>query len=199
MFIIDWFKNAVRAAFTPPPVPSTDRELTEAERDIEHAAELVESNVRAEWVRRARSMVGRGFYCLGAGGRDPKAPTPFGTCNHPDEHTHDRYGKAIFCDCSGFLCWVIRRLRHDKASDRWLNTDEMERLAKPQRIPWHMAVPGDIVVYGAGKAIGHCGLVVEVDDSGPIRVVHCQASKAPAVTETSAELFFRKGAVIWRP
>jgi len=163
-----------------------------------HEAELPES------VMRARSMVGAGFYCLGAGGRDPSAPRPFGACNHPSTHTHGRYGKALFCDCSGFVAWCCG-LPRKSAEGVWLYTDQLEADARGQvkgdlgdGVPWHLAQPGDLIVYGAGKAIGHVGIVSEVDDAGPVKVIHCQASRAPAVVETSPAVFERHKAVILR-
>lgn len=196
----------VRALFTPPPIPSTDDLMDETEREIEEGAALVESNRRAEWVRRARSMVGSGRYCLGAGpGAKGNPRTPFGPCAKPDEHTHEHAG-PVFSDCSGFTSWVTGVPRYDVDAKVWRNTDHLQADAEGKvkgdigdGVPWKDALPGDLVVFGAGKRIGHVGIVVETDASGPTRVVHCQASKTPAVIETSEPgLFKRKGAVILR-
>lgn len=181
----------IRSLLTPLPVPSTDAEMREAEADIE-------ADALPEAVRRARAWVGKGRYCLGAGGKKPEADDPWSTCAKPTTHGHTPAGR-VFCDCSGFVCFVHRLARHDKTAGVWLNTDELEVRGKRQGIAWINARPGDIVSYGAGKAIGHCGIVSEVDDAGPVRVIHCQARGTVAVVETSADLFERKGAVLWRP
>ena len=196
--VLDLFRKAA----TPLAAPSTDRELAAAEREIEDGAAIVEANVRAEWVRRARSMVGHGRYCLGAGGRDVAGRTPFGPCAKPDVHTHEHAG-AVFCDCSGFCAWVVGVPRkHDGV---WFYTDQLEADARGQvkgdlgdGVPWAQAQPGDLVVYGAGPKIGHVGIVSEVDATGPAKVIHCQASTTPAVVETSPTVFRRRGAVILR-
>lgn len=195
--ILTAFFERFRSMAAPPPVPDTTHELVAAERDIEAGAELVEANIRAGWVRKARTTVGAGRYCLGAGAK-AGSPSPLSKCAKPKEHNHEHLG-AVFADCSGWLCWVLGRPRYDKASGRWLNSDEMERLGKLQGIPWTKAQPGDVVAYGAGKAIGHVGLVSEVDDAGPCKVIHCNAGAPPAIDETDESLFARKGAVIWRP
>jgi cell wall-associated NlpC family hydrolase len=155
-------------------------------------AELPESVIRA------RSMVGRGMYKLGAGGRNPAAETPF-----------DSDGR---CDCSGFLAWCVQRPRVvdvDPGPGRdevWFYTDQLEADARGKvkgdlgdGVPWEQAQPGDLVVYGAGPRVGHCGLVVEVGPSGPSRVVHCRSGRPPAVVETGADGFRKRGAVILRP
>ena len=194
----------LRSLLTPLPVPSTDAEMHAAERDIELDA-LPES------VRRARSMVGQGRYCLGAGGRDPAAARPFGPCAKPDVHTHEHAG-PVFADCSGFVAWCVQHRRvvdvdpGPKRDDVWFYTDTLEADAGPRPIkgdlgdgvPWAQAEPGDLIVYGAGPKIGHVGIVSASDHTGPTKVIHCQASKTPAVVETSAALFKAKGAVILR-
>lgn len=200
--VLDLFRKAT----TPPAVPSNDGLMTAAEAEIEGGAQLVEDNVRAEWVRRARSMVGHGRYCLGAGpGAKGNPRTPFGPCVKPDEHTHEHAG-PVFSDCSGFTSWATGIPRKDSETGIWRNTDHLEADARGKvkgdigdGVPWNQAKPGDLVVYGAGPKVGHVGIVVEVDANGPTRVVHCQASTTPAVTETKEPgLFKRKGAVVLR-
>jgi CHAP domain-containing protein len=185
------FGNLLRSLATPPSIPSNAKEMGEAEREIDEYVE-------PEALTRARSMVGKGYYCLGAGGKNPNALDPWSGCAKPATHGHEGLGR-VFSDCSGFIAWCWRLPRHDKTTDTWLNTDELEARGKRQGIPWHKAQPGDVVAYGAGAAIGHCGIASEVDDAGPTKVIHCNAGKAPAVDETSADLFERHGAVIWRP
>jgi hypothetical protein len=181
--------RAFRTATTPPAMVSTD--------EVMHVAELEIDEIHPA-LARARSMVGKGRYCLGAGGKRPDADHPWSTCAKPSQHAHRDLGTS-FSDCSGFTNWCHRLPRHDKANDVWLNSDEIERRGKAQGIAWKDALPGDVVAYGNGKAIGHVGIVSEVDDAGPVKVIHCQASKKPAVIETSADLFVHKKAVIWRP
>lgn len=202
----NYLRSLFRALLTPPPVSSTTAEMTEVEADIEAGAELVEANRRAEWVRRARSLVGAGRYCLGAGpGARNNPRTPFGPCAKPDEHTHEQAG-PVFCDCSGFTSWVTGIPRYDVDAKVWRNTDQLQADAEGKvkgdigdGVPWKDALPGDLVVYGNGAKVGHVGVVVESDANGPTRVVHCQASKTPAVIETKEPgLFKRKGAMVLR-
>lgn len=193
-FIVDLFRRAA----TPPLVPSTTPELTRVEAEIEADAARVAEDVHVAVLERARSMVGKGRYCLGAGGKRPDAEAPWSTCVKPTQHAHKDLG-TTFCDCSGFVNWCWRLPRLDKTTGEWRYTDNYELWGRKQGIAWKDARPGDVVAYGAGAAIGHCGIVSEVDDAGPVKVIHCQASKRPAVVEGDAEFFARKKAVIWRP
>jgi hypothetical protein len=183
------FRDWLRKLFTPPAMVSTDETMRVAELEIDEVPPAL---------ARARAFVGKGRYCLGAGNKRPDAAAPWTTCAKPSQHAHKDLGTS-FCDCSGFVTFCHQLPRHDRVKDQWLYTDSMEALGKKQGIPWKDAQPGDVVVYGAGKAIGHCGIVSEVDDAGPVKVIHCQASKRPAVIETNADLFEHKKAVIWRP
>src|SRR5690606_27353121 len=98
--------------FTPPAIPSTDSLMSETEEEIEAGAQIVEDNIRAGWVRKARQFVGQGKYCLGAGGKDPKAAVPWSKCAKPATHNHEHLG-AVFCDCSGFVDFVLGWSRND--------------------------------------------------------------------------------------
>lgn len=141
-----------------------------------------------ERVAFARSMVGRGRYALGAGGRDPNAPTPF---------------IAGRCDCSGFVAWAVGYDRKIGAlAFEWLNTDTMIIDALSENLFYELVtkeyLPGDVVVYpgidlnrdGKRDRVGHCGVIVE---GGALisqcRVVHCQARRSPAVIETDGAPF----------
>lgn len=183
--LIQPFVDLAKRIASPPPVPDTTPELEAVEREIE---DLPASVVWSE------QFVGQGEYCLGAGGRYATALKPWTRCAKPDQHRH-RHDKdrLIFSDCSGFLCraWGIPRKRDDGT---WLNTDEMERLARLHPVAWADRRPGDGVVYGAGRAIGHCGLYVGGD-----RVIHCSASGRHAVKKEGMGLWVRKGALILRP
>ena len=129
-------------------------------------------------------LVGRGSYRLGAGGKHPDAPDPF------------EEGK---CDCSGFLAWCFA-LPRKSDEGVWFYTDQLEADARGEvrgdlgdGVAWDDRQPGDLIVYGAGPRVGHCGILSGVDT-----VIHCQASTHPAVTETGLMLFERKGAVVLR-
>lgn len=138
---------------------------------------------REEAVARARSMVGQGVYELGAGGRDPAAKTPF---------------VGGRCDCSGFIAWC---LKYDRKVNlfhlEWMNTDAMVLDALTHSDMFYETTTpaaGDIVVYpgidlnrdGRRDRIGHVGIIVEAGRNvAKCRVVHCQASKSPAVIETN--------------
>lgn len=187
MFAALW--NWLRNLKAPPAVVSTDEVMQVAELEIDDVPPAL---------ARARAFVGKGRYCLGAGNRRPDADAPWTTCAKPGQHAHHDLGTS-FCDCSGFVTFCHRIPRHSNATGEWAYTDTMEEWGKKQGIAWKDAQLGDIVVYGAGKAIGHCGIVSQVDDAGPTHVIHCQASKRPAVIETTADLFEHKHAVIWRP
>lgn len=135
-------------------------------------------------VLRARSVLNQGKYELGGGNDDPDAPTPF-----------DKDGE---CDCSTFVAWCTKHRK--KVDGVYFYTDQIEADAKGQvkgdlgyRVPWEDRAPGDILVYGAGPATGHMGLV-----SGPGKVIHCRSGKPPAVVETSDQFFKDKGAVVFR-
>ncbi len=145
---------------------------------------------RARALERARSMVGRGRYHLGAGGKDPKAPDPF-----------DSDGTS---DCSGFVAWCLELPR--KSDDGvWFYTDALEADARGQvkgdlgdGVAWDAAQPGDLVVYGAGPKTGHVGIVSQVGAAGPVSAIHCRSGAAPAVVETGAAFFKARGAVVLR-
>lgn len=137
-----------------------------------------------ESVLRARSVLNQGKYELGGGNDDPEAATPF-----------DKNGE---CDCSTFVAWCTKRRK--KVDGVYFYTDQIEADAKRQvkgdlgyQVPWDQRALGDILVYGAGPATGHMGLV-----SGPGKVIHCRSGKPPAVVETGDQFFKDKGAVVFR-
>lgn len=157
-----------------------------------------------EAVARARSMVARDVvYRLGAGGVDPKAPTP-------------TTGGA--CDCSGFVAWclgVSRKTDHPLYASwngGWLETSAIVRDIKLTGAglflwcrTWDAAAPGDLLVYGdAGGHQGHVGMIVQLAPKGrrsleSTRVVHCSLGNyrttGKAVQETSAAPTFRRALV----
>jgi cell wall-associated NlpC family hydrolase len=177
--------------FRPPPAADTTPEIEAVEREIDEEAEPLA-------VRRMLQLVGHGVYCLGAGGRRPDASDPYSSCAKPGTHRHAHRGR-VFCDCSGAICWALGIPRKDPVTGRWLNTDEMERLARRQDIAWMHARPGDVLVFGAGAAIGHCGMVTRCDVGGPSMVAHFSASGTVGGKHEPPTLFKRKGALVWRP
>lgn len=134
-----------------------------------------------EAVARARSMLGKGVYVLGAGGYDPSDDDPQGK-----HYESDRYG----VDCSGFVnwCWGVSRVQRDEMRKiEYLNTTFMvndARRAARRFVQVELPSPGDAVVYGWYKkkdgkqGIGHVGLVVSCEGGTRsiferIRVIHC--------------------------
>ena len=145
---------------------------------------------RARALERARSMVGRGKYHLGSGGKDPKAADPF-----------DADGT---CDSSGFQAWCFE-LPRESDEGVWFYTDALEADARGQvkgdlgdGVPWEQAQPGDLVVYGAGPKTGHVGMISAVNNLGPTAAIHCRSGSLPAVVETGVLHFKARSAVILR-
>lgn len=144
-------------------------------------------------ILRAKSAINKGIrYELGKGGMNPNSILP--TTNK-------------LCDCSGFVCWVLGISRK---SDNpfyakfggWIYTDSMvidinsqaglfEKLNTPE--------VGCIVVYGAGREIGHVGLVSKVENGQMIKVIHCSSGNDTtyhdSIQETSAAVFNRADSV----
>lgn len=159
-------------------------------------------------------MLGRGRYCLGAGGKDPVAADPFGRCAKPEKHTHD--GERVFCDCSGFVAWCIGKPRKLDGYG-WIYTDQLVKDAARDlgphdlgvSVPKVEAMVGDIVVYGSVDTdgdgdrdlIGHVGIISWVRPGGvrtlgDVRVIHCQARGDVAVVETDGRIWERRGVVL---
>ena len=182
-------------------------------------------------VLRARSMVGRGMYGLGSGGRDPHAASPFGEYQPrkgeaPDRIAARRALGRVWCDCSGFVAWVIgmaRRLPGYARGWGYISTDGLIADAndpKRELVEWvrvgETVYPGDLLVYGAidsdndgdRDAIGHVAIVSHVPDgwvyTGPaslaaLTIIHCASSKHPgggAVRESLATAFAKRGGVL---
>jgi LysM repeat protein len=150
------------------------------------------SNVTS-FISKARGAIGKGIrYKLGSGGMNPNARLP----------TADNEA-----DCSGFICWVLGLSRQTsipfyKRYGGWIFTDSMVddvnstsgifiRLVLPE--------PGCIVIYGAGKAIGHVALVSEVSDGSMKKVIHCSSGNDrkfnDAIQETPPTVFMRPDAL----
>ncbi|MDB5120305.1 MAG: LysM protein [Sphingobacteriales bacterium] len=161
--------------------------------DMPEDAEFEVPVLREQIVLRARSVVGCDIrYKLGSGGLNPGHNLP----------SHNK-----LCDCSGFVCWVLGLSRKTdipfyKQHGGWIYTDSMvddvnssagifERLNFPE--------PGCIVVYGAGKKIGHVGIVSEVTDGTMKNVIHCSHGNSnrfnAAIQETAPTVFNRPDAI----
>lgn len=143
-------------------------------------------------INKARSVIGKRIvYKLGAGGMDEKYPLPT---------------KNGECDCSGFVCWVLGLSRKTKIPfyqpGGWIYTDSMvEDINRNAGIFDRLTVPevGCIVVYGAGKEIGHVGFISEVENGKMKKVIHCSSgnykSFKDAIQETSPKVFERADAL----
>lgn len=138
---------------------------------------------RAAIVARARSALGKGVvYVLGAGGGDPHQPL------------------AHESDCSGFADWVLGISRDSTG----LNTDALVQDGHTpgglfDEVTMAEALPGDLLVYGAGKghSYGHVGVITEVSAGQATKVVHCHSGD-PAVVETGPEVFTSRGGIVVR-
>lgn len=162
---------------------------------------------RNDAVLRALSMVGKGVYELGAGGRKPSNKDPLGD---------SRKGKPgrMYCDCSGFVCWSlgIDRLQtwanSNPDDDTWYSCEWMiedalsEKYVLFEKIPLDKQVmPGDIIVYGPkGKMKwGHVGLITsvlpgfkrgETDWWKFLSITHCSTGGTAAVRTSNAKIWY---------
>lgn len=134
-------------------------------------------------VRRARSAIGRGIrYRLGHGGV------------HVRDELPTRTG---YCDCSGFIAWVLGISRVPKPGRQWwLETTNIYRDATSGKrstfVQIPHPVPGCLVVYPDRKVLGvhregHIGVVTRVLD-GRIWTVDCSASDGGKTKEAIREL-----------
>ena len=150
---------------------------------------------RADIVQRARSVIGRGLYKLGAGGRVPANATPF---------------DAQYCDCSGFVAWCcgVDRYQPKTIAGEWIETSAMVTDALNVHALFKLITPcepGDILVYGdrhdrGNVTEGHTGIISAVDEAGhPLAAIHCshgnQRAFGHAVIETGAEIFTKHAAL----
>lgn len=154
---------------------------------------------REQVVTRARAACGKNMqYVLGHGGMYPENDQP----SKPE----------IGCDCSGMALWAVGTSRYHpedpwfKATrGGWIDTttivlDCQTSYGLFSAVDWAEAKPGDLLVYGdTPKGQGHVGVVTEVDESGPVRVVHCSKGNAKtlgdAIAETDVKVFKRRGIV----
>lgn len=156
----------------------------------------IKPEVSAARVARARSAVGKGvLYKLGHGGTDPKAPLP---------------SKTKYCDCSGFIAWVIGLNRAPKPSRPWwIETTNIcvdAKSGKPSSIFVKLSAPepGCLVAYPdrivAGKVRqGHVALV-SAFQGNRFMCIDCGAGNGGKTVEAIRErdltdLFNSKGAI----
>lgn len=158
---------------------------------------------RADVVRRAQSMIGKGVYKLSKGGRVPSNLTPLVDGQ---------------CDCSGFVAWCLGVDRYQPgkvAGGDWIETSAVAYDAVhfgslfSQVWKDHLHQPGDLIVYGdssrmvQGKkrtAQGHIGVVETVDANGRAEmVIDCASGRGlKAVGRRPASFFFARGAIVAR-
>ncbi len=145
-----------------------------------------------EVLQRARSAIGKKIrYRLGAGGIDPKAPTPASVDNA--------------CDCSGFVCWCLgisRKTDHPfyvRLNGGWINTDAIVRDAlEPVGFFRRLENPkvGCLIVFPSKRPqrpYGHVGIVTEVQAGKVSKVIHCSSGNyrryRDAIRETPPTVF----------
>lgn len=155
---------------------------------------------RADAMRPSR--LGRAIrYKLGAGGRNPSAPTP--------ETIRDG---VLGSDCVGFALWCHGIDRFNKlfpVYGGWMNTDSLrqEALEDKGEIDWVTQIsrpePGCLVVYGAAgkkpfRRIGHVGLVVNVPAEWDASVKDCwRALGVIDCRSSSPAIELRNGLTWW--
>ena len=148
--------------------------------------ELLNVAERETTLKRSRSCLGQKTrYKLGKGGINPANPL-----------TRE-------CDCSGFVAWAIGIPRElPPGSGKWLQTTtywggggSVGVSLFDQVVPAH-SEPGDIYVYpDSGGKQGHMGIISEIKDDKPSKVIHCSKSNDKlyddAIKETDTGIFIR--------
>lgn len=146
------------------------------------------------YLNRARSAVNKGVrYGLGKGGYFPTDPLP---CRKSVKLVKLIPTLALWCDCSGFIAWVLGISRKPSAKWKWwLSTDSIWSDATGPQVLFErldLPVAGCIAVYpdwrdGAGKK--HEGHVAIVADVAARSVVDCSGSQN-GITEHPAPYFW---------
>ena len=167
-----------------------------------------------EVIARARSQIGLGtVYKLGGGKTVPSGST-----------CHDEFNG---CDCSAFVCWVLKMRKYqgeefwwlNKVNGGWYNTDGiwvdargMAEDVGPLYTGCFTEIdepkPGCIAVYPAewiskiaGPEIGHIGIVTEVTDFANWKIIHCSSGNyrgfQDAIRETENNSFINKAALLF--
>lgn len=162
----------------------------------------------ADLLARARSAVGKGCrYSLGCGGYHPQDPLPARPVwRRPRGKLLPV--KALWCDCSGFVAWVLGRNRAATiVPGMWgLSTDSVYRDAHPTKgnhlkfTPIAAPVPGCIAVYGDwkdDKGKSHQGHIAIVADPDRHTVVDCSSSEDGVSEHVQPVFWSGKHRVIW--
>jgi len=148
---VSWLSDLLRIARIPPPVLTSTgprpgdlvvypgRYLAGRRVAIGHVGVVVGEGSTDPAAMRAISVIGRGVYRLGRGGRDPLAPTPF-----------DAAGES---DCSGYAAWCLGldRYQPGEITGGWISTDAIVRDARGPRALFEL-----VGVAPAGLTIAHC-------------------------------------------
>ena len=154
-------------------------------------------------ITRARTAIGKVRYGLGCGGLHGDDPLPARPILHTPRHAPAPV-LANWCDCSGFVAWVLGRSRKPaKDFPLWLCTDSVANDAKGKQRLFERIdapVPGCIAVYGDwkdGKGQPHQGHIALVVDPAKHVVIDC-SSDLDGVAEHVQEVFWNgKHNVIW--
>lgn len=104
------------------------------------------------------------------------------------------------CDCSGFVAWAIGIPRElPPRSGKWLQTTTYWQGGGNvgrglfDQVSAHNAIVGDIFVYpDVGRRQGHMGIISEVTNGRPTKVIHCSKSNdrnGDAIQETHTAIF----------
>lgn len=141
---------------------------------------------------RARSAIGHGILYSqdtagGTGGDDPTTPLP--GYHHSDG--------TVTCDCSLYLAWAARYRRADHWNTAGICSDARGAQTAFTVIVSGSAQVGDLYCYHTGVT-GHCGYISQVAGGVPTAVIHCHSGNAPAIQETSCEIFTSHSALIVR-
>ncbi len=135
-------------------------------------------------IARGRSAIGKGVvYGLGKGGLWPLDKLP---CRSSAKLVNGVAKTALWCDCSGFVAWVLGRSRKDsKDWPWWLSTDSVYDDAKDDGkhvlfTKLDKAEPGCLAVYSDWKdadGTHHEGHIAVVSDPALHLVIDCSSSQ----------------------
>ena len=93
-------------------------------------------------------------------------------------------------DCSGFVCWSFINATGDRETYSKIGRSAASQWGKSFPIKWSEAQPGDLVFCDVpGEAdYDHVGIIVSIDESGNVRIVHCSSSRNGVIV-TGKETF----------
>ena len=148
-----------------------------------HWKDLLKNADHTVTLKRARECMDKNtVYRLGKGGINPVRPL------------------SAQSDCSGFVAWALGLPRElPPGSGKWLQTttywqgggdvgNELFDPVLPQQ-----AMAGDLLVYpDRGSRQGHIGVISEVSDGKPVKVIHCSKGNGRngnAIQETDTSAF----------